>query len=681
MAELKEFDNLLSVTIRASRLSGSKVARIAELSQMLVKEDHYLVTTFYKLNASLPPTSQARISSLYVFDAIARACRSSINRGRGKEVSKQRGKGTQAGMLLKLEGIVDSWVNGMIDDGKGGVWTEGKEKTKKIIDIWQKHGTFPQHCIDEIRNKLASTPEGSSTPAISLSGVQAKGIALGVGNAHGSGSTTPPCPPPAHLVTKHRPSSEPQSDSLSSGIFQSTAQEEPRTGELPLEIAKMLGINQSKRKLDEGNEIGLPKTAVPGGIPVDVAAILASVANSQSNLPTSQISPSSSDLAVLPPKPGQMPLPIDPAKLAVLASFAVQTQAAPAQSSPDQGRPPYGHQRQPSQPERGYQRPMRSPRSQGHKPRDRDRALVAESMGLPDRRRRYSDDWKRDGYRTGTGFHGRRRSRSPEHARRDDVRYPSSSKGRPISHTPVSVPLQSQSQPQPQLQQNGRAPPPEWMNETLHAGEDSEEDMALEDSEDEAVNVGNISNKGGPASSASMPANVPFGQRPPFLPPQQQYNTQHPQPPVAANAAISQPSQNLMTLQNFSLQAFNPSLSESWALLGEAWKNTTGKEPEQVELMHWLATRQAMDMTSMGATGLMGNMPDMGQQSMAEGLDAGAAMPGMAMGQLEQMSATNSVPQQGPQGQMSGQMIGVNGHGMEQWDLQRQWGDVNEQGF
>ena len=47
-----------------------------------------------------------------MFDAIARATQKAGRMG--------------AGMLTKLEAVVSSWVTGMTDDGRGGVWIEGK---------------------------------------------------------------------------------------------------------------------------------------------------------------------------------------------------------------------------------------------------------------------------------------------------------------------------------------------------------------------------------------------------------------------------------------------------------------------------------------------------------------------------------------------------------------------------
>ncbi|KAK4684594.1 hypothetical protein P7C73_g5584, partial [Tremellales sp. Uapishka_1] len=154
MADLKSFDALLEATIKAPRLSGTKVKELSDQSMRLVANDHHIVTTFFRLNASLPPATQSRISSLYVFDAISRAARSAVHKGVGKEVRHERGKGSQAGLLLKMEGVVESWIGGLVDDGKGGLWVEGRDKTKKVIEIWTKGGTFPPACLARLSAKL-----------------------------------------------------------------------------------------------------------------------------------------------------------------------------------------------------------------------------------------------------------------------------------------------------------------------------------------------------------------------------------------------------------------------------------------------------------------------------------------------------------------------------------------------
>lgn len=133
--------------MRAPRLSGSKVTELKEMSSKLVAHDHHIVTSLLRLNTSLPPASTMRISNLYVFDAIARAAKSDIQKGIGRTVSNERGKGTQAGLLSKMEGVVDSIVEGMVDDGKGGVWSEGRVSWKLM---WSRDSR-----LTECRTRLA----------------------------------------------------------------------------------------------------------------------------------------------------------------------------------------------------------------------------------------------------------------------------------------------------------------------------------------------------------------------------------------------------------------------------------------------------------------------------------------------------------------------------------------------
>jgi hypothetical protein len=82
--------------------------------------DASFITAFFKLNRGLPPAGQSRISSLYVLDAICRGLQNQKEKG-------ERTKSKLAGKALeRLEAVVESWVDGMVGDGKGGVWSEGK---------------------------------------------------------------------------------------------------------------------------------------------------------------------------------------------------------------------------------------------------------------------------------------------------------------------------------------------------------------------------------------------------------------------------------------------------------------------------------------------------------------------------------------------------------------------------
>jgi hypothetical protein len=111
-ADLQSWADLLSATIKSSRLSGSKTQKLAEDSKSLpAPSESTAVTSFLRLNNSLGQMDKTRINSIYVFDAVARA-----NKGvKGKEA-----------FLGMMEGVVESFVGGLVEDGRGGVWAEGK---------------------------------------------------------------------------------------------------------------------------------------------------------------------------------------------------------------------------------------------------------------------------------------------------------------------------------------------------------------------------------------------------------------------------------------------------------------------------------------------------------------------------------------------------------------------------
>lgn len=110
------FDSLLKETVTAPRLSGSKVQTVT--GQFISSLDVSHITTFFKLNRSLPAGGQARISSLYVFDALSRGAHKEATKGKRKTEAKR--------CLDGLEAVAESWVEGMTTTDGGGAWVEGK---------------------------------------------------------------------------------------------------------------------------------------------------------------------------------------------------------------------------------------------------------------------------------------------------------------------------------------------------------------------------------------------------------------------------------------------------------------------------------------------------------------------------------------------------------------------------
>ncbi|KAE8538913.1 hypothetical protein D1P53_005281 [Cryptococcus gattii VGV] len=687
-----EFHSLLQDTLAAPRLSASKVTHLSRLALHNVAHDHAIVTTLYKLNAALPSASQSRISSLYVFDAIARAAKSAVNKGVGKGRTNERGKGTQASLLLKLEGVVASWVDGMIDDGKGGVWVEGREKTRKIVDIWQKGSTFPQPCLDELKGKLANAmaSAGSSKSADGADvKKELKSSSLASGELKGSGpnsrSTTPPYPPPAYILAKYTRKSSKNRKLADVKLEQPGQATQP--GELPPEVAKLLGIEKDSAK------DGKSPTSMTG-IPANVAALLPSTSDPSSH----SSSPHTVSSAAVAPQASTTPaLAINHEQLAALAKFANNSQTRSGEHDfPPFPPPPPPHpipsaitfQSQPCIPPPKPFSPPAAARypasSRDRDPRERDpysryadkqnggrdSRLVAQSMSSssssPDKHRQ-NDHWRAGRQGGGGGGGGEKRSRSRSPDRRTNGHRLNMSNRSAIS----SLPNAAAPPPPPLLpissQQSRRMDNPSMTATTATAARlgqvrgivegDGEEDMALDvsDEEERAKGEPNVAQAAYPPSNVPPPyLSAPPPVAPPFPPssasapqqhqPQHQQSHQQQQTPISISSSLQSTNRrnDLVTLHTFPLQAFDPSSADSWAKLGEAWQNSTGKEPEQIELMHWLATGQVMDfkMMRMGMGMGMGTDMDMGMGMMDMSHENGDSSSHVSQGDMNGLSSS-----------------------------------------
>jgi hypothetical protein len=96
--------------------------RLAPCASQL-QHDLDLLSLLTHLHSSLPSPSQQRINSLYTLDALLRACRSSIKKGKSTEIGGL--EGSCAGFILLVEGWLEELVGGMGRGEGGGVWKEG----------------------------------------------------------------------------------------------------------------------------------------------------------------------------------------------------------------------------------------------------------------------------------------------------------------------------------------------------------------------------------------------------------------------------------------------------------------------------------------------------------------------------------------------------------------------------
>ncbi|KAJ7696564.1 hypothetical protein B0H17DRAFT_1053707 [Mycena rosella] len=111
MAQLSEFETALKEIVHAKRLSASKMNNLTEIALRSMENDTQLVSILYRTHKSLQPP--AKVSSLYVFDALARAARSqAVKQNLTGDINS--GKGNCATFLLKVEGVLEGLFQDMI---------------------------------------------------------------------------------------------------------------------------------------------------------------------------------------------------------------------------------------------------------------------------------------------------------------------------------------------------------------------------------------------------------------------------------------------------------------------------------------------------------------------------------------------------------------------------------------
>ncbi|KIK98186.1 hypothetical protein PAXRUDRAFT_824149 [Paxillus rubicundulus Ve08.2h10] len=154
MAALEDFEITLKEVVNAKRLSASKMTKLTEIAVKSLEDDTKLVAILYRTHKSLP--TSAKVSSLYAFDALARAARGLVNK-RGIKGDFNLEKGNAATFLLKIEGVLDGLFQDMVAIDN----PEAKEKTKKVLDIWVKSNTFPSAVLTRLRDILSDVQKGA----------------------------------------------------------------------------------------------------------------------------------------------------------------------------------------------------------------------------------------------------------------------------------------------------------------------------------------------------------------------------------------------------------------------------------------------------------------------------------------------------------------------------------------
>ncbi|KAJ3933136.1 MAG: hypothetical protein NXY57DRAFT_1000000 [Lentinula lateritia] len=193
MSPIEEFESTLKEVVQAKRLSASKMTKLTELAMKLMKDDTRLVSILYRTHKSLSAT--AKVSSLYIFDALARAAKHQVNK-QNLSGDINAPEGNCATFLLKLQGILDGLFKDMVLSGT----FEAKEKTKKVLDIWVKGNTFPSTMLSQLADVLKDTVKESTAKAVVSSDPR-------IAAAQSSASANTPTPPPTSTTPPFPPTS------------------------------------------------------------------------------------------------------------------------------------------------------------------------------------------------------------------------------------------------------------------------------------------------------------------------------------------------------------------------------------------------------------------------------------------------------------------------------------------
>ncbi|KAF9006109.1 hypothetical protein BDQ17DRAFT_1423815 [Cyathus striatus] len=114
MSTVEDFEALLKDVIQAKRLSASKMQKLTETALKIMDKDTQVVSILYRTH--MGTSGPAKLHSLYVFDALARAARHQVNK-HGFIADSKSQTGNCASFLLKAEGVVEGVLRDTVLSG------------------------------------------------------------------------------------------------------------------------------------------------------------------------------------------------------------------------------------------------------------------------------------------------------------------------------------------------------------------------------------------------------------------------------------------------------------------------------------------------------------------------------------------------------------------------------------
>ncbi|KAH7915283.1 hypothetical protein BJ138DRAFT_1142104 [Hygrophoropsis aurantiaca] len=264
MATLDDFEATLKEVVQAKRLSASKMTKLTEIALKSLEHDTQLVTILYRTHKSL--STSAKVSSLYAFDALARAARHQVTkRGITGDINSE--KGNAATFLLKIEGVLDGLFQDMISANN----PETKEKTKKVLDIWIKSNTFPSAVLTRLRDMMTDVQkEAAVNPSPAIDPRVSGQAPLTITPTSASEAATPPIPETVQstLLALLGQAAQVAGQPLNGQIPTNTNPSAPVVPQLDQAQLTLLHQLALTAKLGNGSTLAQPAAAIPLSSPI-----------------------------------------------------------------------------------------------------------------------------------------------------------------------------------------------------------------------------------------------------------------------------------------------------------------------------------------------------------------------------------------------------------------------------
>ncbi|KAF8757784.1 RNA polymerase II-binding domain [Rhizoctonia solani] len=187
---LGDFETQLKAVVTAKRLSSSKMTALTELAVDKMHADTQMISLLYRTHKGLAAAN--KVASLYVFDSIARAAHR-VKTKKGLVADLNSTMGNAASFLVRLEGMLDGLVEDMLGNGPA----EAKEKTRKVLDIWTREGTFARDVLSRLSERVSSTTAQQPANVVTTQGT---GIGIGTPPTPATPSSAIASLPPAILA-------------------------------------------------------------------------------------------------------------------------------------------------------------------------------------------------------------------------------------------------------------------------------------------------------------------------------------------------------------------------------------------------------------------------------------------------------------------------------------------------